>query len=113
VAHTSARGVNEHALARSDLRDVRQTLPRGEPGQRQRRGPHVIERRGLSRELAVTARPRIRRNPLPARGKKGIPNTSSPTLNRFTPGTTSSTTPEMSQPRMKGGFKSGNAPERT
>jgi len=39
---------------------------------------------------------------LAARGKNGMPYTSSPGWNRVTPGSMSSTTPLMSQPRMNG-----------
>ena len=49
---------------------------------------------------------------LAARGKNGMPYTSSPGWNRVTPGSTSSTTPLTSQPRMNGGWpSSGNCPD--
>ena len=42
-----------------------------------------------------------------------MPYTSSPGWNRVTPGSTSSTTPQTSQPRMNGGWpSSGNCPDR-
>jgi hypothetical protein len=73
---------------------------------------------GYGREISVSALA-AEMEPLhipgrrqPGVGRSGIPKTSSPTLKRFTPGTTSSTTPEMSHPRTNGGAPSmGKAPD--
>ena len=46
------RTEHEHAIARLDVRRLDERLPRGEPGQRQRRRLHVAQRVGRSRELA-------------------------------------------------------------
>ena len=52
-ADASRAGVDQNLLARLQLREIDQRLPGGEPHQRQRRGLHVVEARGLFRRGAL------------------------------------------------------------
>ena len=112
VPDAAAGPMDQHPLARRHLGGVHQGLPRGKTHQWKRGGFGVGQAGGLAGKLTRRRRDILRVRP-GARGKNGIPYTSSPGWNRVTPGSMSSITPLISQPRMNGGLpSSGNCPDR-